>query len=170
MRIGFATTLTSDFDARAVIQKLAESEVGVELEFEQAPTLLNTPAAVKRLFSNGVDACIVFVQSSGEEQASLALAQEKIVDVETDFGKYCIVCAVLDEEGSPEDLAEERLRECLQLLLGARPENITVESPLDFFSSPSGGQSGGPSFFGTSSSPSDTESGGGGRGAGKPLF
>ena len=169
MRIGFATTLTNDFDAKAVIQKLAESEVGVELEFEQAPTLLNTPAAVKRLFSNGVDACIVFVQSSGEERASLALAQEKIVDVETDFGKYCIVRTVLDEEGGIEELAEERLRECLQLLMGARPENLTIESPLDFFSTPSTPSSG-PSFFEPASNPNDAEGGGDSGGAGKPLF
>ena len=161
MKIGFVTTLTNDFDAKPVIQTLSESEVDVQLEFEQAPTIINTPSAVKKLFTNGVDACIIFVQSSGEEQASLALAQEKIVDVDTDFGKYSIVCTVLDEEGNTDALAQERLRECLQLLLGVRPETTTVQTPLDFFANPSTG----PSFFEPSNQP--------GEGAGsssKPLF
>ena len=130
MRIGFATALTNDFDARPLIQKLAESEVDVQIEFEQSPTLLNIPAGVKKLFSNGVEACIAFVQSSEEEQNSLALAQEKIIDVEVDYGKYCIVCTVLDEEIGGETeieaVASERLKECLQLLLGVRPEKMTV--------------------------------------------
>ncbi len=137
MRIGFVTALTSDFDAKPVIQKLAQEAVGVDLEFEQAPTLLNTPAAVKKLFYNGVEACIVFVQSSAEERVSLALAQEKIVDVETEAGKYCLVCTVMDEEEDTEALAEERLKEALHLLLGVRPEKPTQDSQLDFFQTPS---------------------------------
>ena len=92
------------------------------------------------------------------------LAQEKIVGVDTEFGRYSIVCTVLDEEGNTEALAEERLRECLQLLLGVRPEKQTVHSPLDFFSNPTGG----PSFFEPSNSPGEgTE---GTQSPGKPLF
>ncbi|MFH1056855.1 MAG: hypothetical protein V1717_03615 [Candidatus Micrarchaeota archaeon] len=157
MRIGFVTALTNDFDARPLIQQIASTEVGVELDLEQAPTILNTPAGVKRLFNNGVDACIVFVQSSEEEKMSLALAQEKIVDVEKDFGKYCLVCTVLDEEGNIEELAGERLKECLHLLLGVRPEKPVSETPLDMFSTPPGGSS--PEFFSPSSGS-----------GGKPLF
>lgn len=137
MRIGFVTALTNDFDAREIMQKLAQSEVGVELEFEQAPTILNTPAAVKKIFSNGLDACIVFVQSSSEEKMSLALAQEKIIDVEKDFGKYCIVCTVLDEEPELDPLVQERLKEALSLILGVRPEKVETQAPLDFFATPS---------------------------------
>ena len=137
MRLGFVTALINDFDAKEVIQKIAQQEIGVDLEFEQAPTLLNTPAAVKKVFYNGVDACIVFVQSSAEERVSLALAQEKIVDVEKDAGKYCIVCTVLDEEENPASLAEERLTEALHLLLGVRPEKPAPDSQLDLFPTPS---------------------------------
>lgn len=153
--------MTNDLDAKPIIQKIAQEEVGVELEFEQAPTLLNTPAAVKRLFFNGVDACIVFVQSSAEERISLALAQEKIVDVEKDSAKYCLVCTVMDEEASDADagtsasaLAEERLKEALHLILGVRPEKPQQESQLEFFSAPSAGAD----MFGSPSP--ESESGG----------
>ncbi|HLD62640.1 MAG TPA: hypothetical protein VI875_02115 [Candidatus Norongarragalinales archaeon] len=137
MRLGFVTALTNDFDAKELIQAIAQQEVGVDLEFEQAPTLLNTPAAVKKLFYSGAEACIVFVQSSGEERISLALAQEKIVDVEKDAGKYCIVCTVLDEEENAAALAEERLKEALHLLLGVKAEKPQQESQVDFFQTPS---------------------------------
>ncbi|MEM4255155.1 MAG: hypothetical protein QXR53_02385 [Candidatus Norongarragalinales archaeon] len=157
MRIGFVTALTNDFDAKELIQKIASQEIGVDLEFEQAPTLLNTPAAVKKLFYAGVDACIVFVQSSEEERVSLALAQEKIVDVEKDSGKYCLVCTVMDEEGSIGELAEERLKEALHLLLGVRPEKPAQDSQLDFFPS-------------QSSSMDMFSQGGSGETGGKPLF
>ena len=140
MRLGFVYCLTNDFDPRAVVQKLAAEEADVTLDFEKAPTLLNVPAAFKRLFNSGVDACLAFVQSSSEERMSLALAQEKAVDVEREFGKYSLICAVLDEEGEGiEALAEERLKECLQLLLGVRPEKVSFESPVDLFSSSQAG-------------------------------
>ncbi len=141
MRIGFVTCLTNDFDAKPVMQELASSEADVSLEFEQAPTLLNVPAAFKKLFSNGVDACVAFVQSSAEERMSLALAQEKAVDVEREFGKYSLICTVLDEEKEKnfEELIAERLKECLQLLMGVQPKKpMAFETPLDFFSTHTG--------------------------------
>jgi len=61
------------------------------------------------------------------------------------------------EEGNTEALAQERLKECLHLLLGVRPEKPVSETPLDMFSTPPGGSS--PEFF--------SPSGGSG---GKPLF
>ncbi len=154
--------MTNGFDGRELMQKLTQTEAGIELEFEQAPTVLNAPAAVKKVFSNGLDACIVFVQSSGEEKPSLALAQEKIVDVEVAFGKYCIVCTVLDEEGKPDALAEERLLDALNLLLGVRPEKPEERAPLDFFATPAGS----PDLI---SSPSETPAAGGSS-SGKSLF
>lgn len=167
MRLGFVTVLTNDFDARELMQKLAQTEAGIDLEFEQAPTVLNAPAAVKKVFSNGLDACIVFVQSSGEEKLSLALAQEKIVDVEVAAGKYCIVCTVLDEEGAVDALAEERLLEALNLLLGVRPEKSSETPSLDFFSTPSGS----PEILSSpSESQSEQHSGEGGSSGGRPLF
>ena len=139
MRIGFVTCLTNDFDAKPVMQEIASAEADVSIEFEQAPTLLNVPSAFKKLFSNGADACIAFVQSSSEERMSLALAQEKSVDVEKEYGKYSLMCTVLDEEKEIEALARERLHECLQLLMGVQPRKpMSFETPLDFFSTPSG--------------------------------
>ena len=136
MRVGFVSCLTNDFDAKPIIQELASGESNVTLEFLQAPTLLNVPASFKKLFSLGVDACIAFVQSSEEERASLALAQEKAVDVEIECGKYSLICTVLDDEKEMGELVKTRLHECIQLLMGVQPPKpMSFETPLDFFTS-----------------------------------
>jgi len=119
MKIGFLDVASNKFNGFEVALKESEQQANVELARFSAPELLKIPVCAKKLFSEqGVDAVLCFIQANAEEDKDvLALVQEKIIDVEVDFGKFVFFCVVLDSEWRSEEqlarVAEQKIADCI---------------------------------------------------------
>lgn len=117
MRIGFVSCFDAP-DVGGLASQAADEVAGVELAPVKSPELLKVPATAKKMFSEGMEAVVAFVQPGGEEQDEMNLLQEKIIDLEVQYGKYVFLCVVSEGEWKTdkefEDLFKERLKECLR--------------------------------------------------------
>jgi riboflavin synthase len=116
------------------VAKVANPEV---MRFT-APDVLKIPACAKRMFSEGAEAVVVYLNATTEDKHALDLVHEKIIDLEMDYGKFVFFCIVFrDEWRTEEKLAElsaQRLEELIELIAKivhapelAQPVNVPPE-------------------------------------------
>ncbi len=152
MKIGFLDVASNKFNGFEVAVKESEQQANVELARLSAPEFLKIPVCAKKLFAEqGVDAVLCFIQANAEEDKDvLALVQEKIIDVEVDFGKFVFFCVVLDSEWRSEEqlarVAEQKIAACILEIISivheieaAKPE-ARVSAGMSMFEQP--GESG----------------------------
>lgn len=118
MRIGFVDCSANKLDAYEIVVQALESKTSdVSISRETAPGLLKVPVAVKRLFNEGVDSCLVFLTASSEETTSIDLLHEKLIDVEVSSAKYAFLCIVFDDEWhTPSQMEEVIVRKLAQAI------------------------------------------------------
>lgn len=124
MKIGFIEVLGSRVDAFSLASSIFEKKTSnIQLSRVVAPELLKVPVAGKKLFAEeSVDAVMVFIEThaEAEEEQSLALIHEKMLDVEIYYGKYAFFCILSSGSPNPEELKKQAMRElnaCIDLLL-----------------------------------------------------
>ncbi|MFH1247267.1 MAG: hypothetical protein V1644_02705 [Candidatus Micrarchaeota archaeon] len=134
-KIGFVDCLSNAFDSFEIASTIVEKEfAGTSLQRLTAPELLKIPVCVKRLFVNGADVVIAFVNANQDDFDSLHLLVEKTIDLELEYQKYVFYCVVSEEEFSNqaefEKVAGDRLAAFIDLSLKALHSPSEVSSQI----------------------------------------
>ena len=128
MKLAFIDCITNKIDPFEFVAKTFEEKAADlhPLRFT-SPGLLKIPAACHRMFSEGAEAAIVYVNVAAENQDELNLVHNKIIDAEILSNKFVFLVAVFDEEWrTPKELdevTEAKLAEAIELAV------MTVNSP-----------------------------------------
>lgn len=121
MKLGFIDCLYNKIKMDEFItKKMEEKTASPEIIFFTAPDVLKIPVCAKKAFLDGADAVLVYLNAQGEEKEAIDLIQEKIIDLELDYGKFVFFTIVFKEEWRNEEklrqLSENRLDEAIDLI------------------------------------------------------
>lgn len=123
MKIAFVDVSTNTHDVFELATQLAEQTVSdVYLVHFTSPELLKIPASCARVLNEGADAAIVFALAKANQSQSVALVQEKLIDVEVHSGKFVFTAFVFEDEWRTEarlkQVAQEKIGEMLEMAVG----------------------------------------------------
>lgn len=122
MRIGFVDCMTNKLDVREfVVKAFEEKSADAAVIAFSAPDLLKVPASAKKMFFDGADAVLVYLNPGDEEKHAMDLVHEKIIDVEVEYGRFVFLCIVFEDEYRSEEqlkaISEKKLGDMIELII-----------------------------------------------------